>query len=398
MKNNMVVHFTAALVVVFLTSNAWAGVVFTGLGFHSGASFERSLAHGVSADGSTVIGWSTNASNNTEAFRWTSAGGMVGLGHLPGGNFFSSAQGVSADGTTVVGFGRNSGGAPTEAFRWTAGGMVGLGGLPGGSGSSSARSVSADGTVVVGDSRNASGDTEAFRWTGGSMVGLGDLPGGSFISGARAVSADGATVAGQGWSTSGGEAFRWTEGDGMVGLGTLGGGASEAEGISADGTVIVGTSENGASAGYSEAFRWTVEGGMVGLGFLPLPDQDDYISSTRALDASDDGSLIVGFHEDYDIANPELYRAFVWDATNGIQDLNELVMLPDGWSLEQATGISDDGTVIVGRGINPLGNTEAWMITGFSPAGAFVPEPSTYALILTGFAGLALYRRRRQAL
>ncbi len=37
----------------------------------------------------------------SEAFRWTQAGGMVGLGDLPGGTFGSKAFFVSADGSVV---------------------------------------------------------------------------------------------------------------------------------------------------------------------------------------------------------------------------------------------------------------------------------------------------------
>jgi hypothetical protein len=40
-----------------------------------------------------------------------------------------------------------------------------------------------------------------------------------------------------------------------------------------------------------------------------------------------------------------------------------------GWTLAAATGVSADGTVIVGRGINPSGETEAWI--------AILPEPIT---------------------
>lgn len=38
-----------------------------------------------------------------------------------------------------------------------------------------------------------------------------------------------------------------------------------------------------------------------------------------------------------------------------------------GWRLTTAEAISSDGTMIVGWGINPQGNTEAWI--------AIVPEP-----------------------
>ena len=59
-----------------------------------------------------------------------------------------------------------------------------------------------------------------------SFLPLGDLPGGGFFSQAFGVSADGSTVVGGSNSQSsiGPEAFRWTAGGGMVGLGDLPGG------------------------------------------------------------------------------------------------------------------------------------------------------------------------------
>jgi probable HAF family extracellular repeat protein len=73
---------------------------------------------------------------------------MVGLGDLPGGNFYSFAMDISADGSVVVG--GSESGAGSEVFRWTnAEGMVGLGNLPGGD-NSYALGVSGDGSVVVG--------------------------------------------------------------------------------------------------------------------------------------------------------------------------------------------------------------------------------------------------------
>jgi hypothetical protein len=35
----------------------------------------------------------------------------------------------------------------------------------------------------------------------------------------------------------------------------------------------------------------------------------------------------------------------------------------NGWILRQATGISADGTTICGIGINPSGNSDAWIAT-----------------------------------
>ena len=71
-----------------------------GLGDLPGAS--ASAAFGTSADGSVVVGYSIFVSSS-EAFRWTSGGGMVGLGELPGGSFTSDAFSTSADGSVVVG-------------------------------------------------------------------------------------------------------------------------------------------------------------------------------------------------------------------------------------------------------------------------------------------------------
>ncbi|HDZ68804.1 MAG TPA: PEP-CTERM sorting domain-containing protein, partial [Phycisphaerales bacterium] len=100
-----------------------------------------------------------------------------------------------------------------------------------------------------------------------SFQGLGDLPGGGFWSNAVGVSADGSVVVGRGFSASGFEAFRWENGV-MIGLGDLPGDGfySNAFDVSANGSVVVGI---GGSDSGPEAFRWTAGGGMVGLGDLP---------------------------------------------------------------------------------------------------------------------------------
>jgi probable HAF family extracellular repeat protein len=103
---------------------------------------------GVNADGSVVVGYTPQAPGHSQAFRWTAASGMVGLGFLPGGNQ-SYAQGVSADGSVVVGGSNDAVTGAPQAFRWTAAeGMVGIGFLAGSSGSY-AYGVSADGKVVA---------------------------------------------------------------------------------------------------------------------------------------------------------------------------------------------------------------------------------------------------------
>ena len=136
-----------------------------------------------------------------------------------------------------------------------------------------------------------------------SFSGLGDLPGGSFSSNATAVSADGSVVVGSSRSSNGLEAFRWEAGN-MVGLGTLSSGffSSTANGVSADGSVVVGHSNTGLFG--TEAFRWEA-GNMVGLGHLTGGGVFSF-----AHDVSDNGSVVVGFSVD---PNEEAFR---WEAGN----------------------------------------------------------------------------------
>lgn len=367
MKTKPIVVF--AIVLCRFASTSFATTAsFQGLGDLPGSIF-TSEARGVSADGSTVVGYGSSASG-TEAFRWTSGDGMVGLGDLPGGYFSSVAYGVSADGLVVVGEGYSA--SADEAFRWTSSdGMVGLGDLSGGGFSSSARGVSADGSVVVGYSISNSSSYEAFRWTSGDgMVGLGDLSGGQVYSRARDVSADGSVVAGWSVSASGHEAFRWTSDDGMIGLGDLPGGSfnSYTRSVSADGSTVVGSSM---SASGREAFRWTSDDGMVGLGDLP---GGDFYSSAQGVSA--DGSVVVGYSRVSFVARDE---AFIWDTANGMQSLKDVLVNDhgldlSGWTLHEALGISPDGLTIVGHGYNPSGYTEAWVAT--------IPEPPTSTVVI----------------
>ena len=236
----------------------------------------------------------TGVGPQDQAFRSTQETGIVGLGFLPG-YAESIAFGVSADGSVVVG---NNNTLPSQAsqfqaFRWTAeGGMVGLGFLlPGGF--SSAEGVSANGRIVVGASDSISG-RQAFLWTEeDAMIGLGDLPGRSFDSFAHNVSANGSVVVGISDSASGFEAFRWTQAGGMVGLGFLPGDVeSDAFGVSADGSVIVGRSHN---PGANERFRDTIHG-MQDLRDVLISQGDDLTGweLIEDRDVSADGRTITG--------------------------------------------------------------------------------------------------------
>ena len=319
---------------------------------------------------------------------------FAALGDLPGGAFNSQAvlfdNVVSNDGSTVVGRGSVNGGI-TEAFRWTqAGGMQGLGDLPGGTVDSQSNSTSSDGSVVVGQSRSGSG-LEAFRWTqSGGMLGLGTLAGGNF-SLANSTSADGSVAVGLSGSASGSQAFRWTQAGGMVGLGDLAGGSfnSQATSTSADGSVVVGWSS---SASGLEGFRWTQAGGMQGLGLLAGGGPFSFAYSTNA-----DGSVVVGQARASD-GN----RASIWDAANGLRVLQDVLVADfgfdlTGWRLLDARGVSDDGLVIAGSAINPDGLNEAWVVNLRQDVVAELPEPAPFVFFGLGLAILGFSRRKRRA-
>ena len=104
----------------------WEAGVMTGLGFLQDDTFKvRSEATGVSYDGSTVVGTSnvdhpdTPSSSVEQAFIWVD-GVMTGLGFLSGspGPYQSIATGVSADGSVVVGESKVDG--ILQPFIWTA--------------------------------------------------------------------------------------------------------------------------------------------------------------------------------------------------------------------------------------------------------------------------------------
>jgi probable HAF family extracellular repeat protein len=372
-------RLTALIAVLQGPEVATANALFLPLGDLPGLDL-MSAARDVSPDGSAVVGFGRSSSGN-EGFRWTADGGMVGVGDLPGGAFQSEAWATSGDGTIVAGDSTSASG--TEAFRWVEGsGIEGLGDLPGGDVLSRARGISADGSVVVGESFSSIGP-EPFRWT--AQDGMVALGGG--VGAAYGVSADGSIIVGQ----SGSEAFRWTMATGMVGLGDLPGGSflSAAYDISSDGTVVVGV---GTVPGQNnaEAFRWTAEEGMVGLGNLPKGDA----TGSVALGVSANGSVVVGN------VNTDSPHAFVWYSDFGMRPLQGVLELwygldLTGWTLQSATDVSDDGRTIVGYGINPNGETEAFLAV--VPV-AVIPEPSSGLLLAAGLTilwGVRLRGRSR---
>jgi probable HAF family extracellular repeat protein len=342
---------------------------FRGLGFLNPDN-PWSIAMGVSGDGSTVVGWS-NPVSGAGGFRWTVADGMVQMPLAP--------NAVNYDGTIMVG----SCAREIGSCRWSAvDGILAITGR-------GLSGVSDDGSIVVGNVCTGRCDAEAAVWFVEDHTPRLQLiaDGG----GASAVSRDGRIVVGtapfpvilpDGSLDYLGQAFRWTRDEGSMGLGTLpGGDGSGALAISADGSVIVGRSTS--SAVDQEAFRWTAEQGMVGLGDLP-----GGLFFSEAWGVSGHGDTIVGAGS---TGNPLHFlglEAMIWRPTYGMRRLQDVLehdfgLDLSGWTLLGATGISDDGRVIVGSGINAAGLGEAWA--------AVIPEPTALELVVVAILAFALH-------
>jgi len=385
-KSGLLAVSVSALI---LLPQAAMAAQFIPLGDLAGGAFQ-SRATDVSADGSTVIGYSANAAG-TEAFRWTRSGGMQSIGALPGAGHAAYASAVSADGSVIAGYSTTDS-STYQAFRWTqAGGMVSIGGLGANDGFTRGDAISADGSVIVGySSTSAYPGGNGYRWTQSTgMQDLGILPG-DFTSWARGISADGSIIVGQSNTNDSGQAYRWTATDGLVSLGVAPGAATtSASDISNDGTTISGS---GQVNGFSRAMVWTLAGGWENLGTLT-----GYQYSADA-GITADGSMIFG--QVFNVSPSFTSEGMIWDRAHGMRFAKDWLSADYGldlanWTIGYVAGISDDNQIITGVGINPNGNTEAWVAD--LHATAPVPLPSGVWLMGSGLFAIMRLRRKHEA-
>jgi hypothetical protein len=84
-------------------------------------------------------------------------------------------------------------------------------------------------------------------------------------------------------------------------------------------------------------------------------------------------------------------EAVIWTASGGYQNFQSYLSSQyglnlTGWTLNAATGITPDGTAIVGYGIDPQGYNEGFLVV--------VPEPGA-VIFLIGTASFVILGRRR---
>ncbi len=203
------------------------------------------------------------------------------------------------------------------------------------------------------------GDNTGYRYTLRAFRQVGDAPVEYLTpestfwerSFALAVSADGDTVAGirvRGANDNDEQGFVWRADGTFVTIPYAQpfDFRMDVNGMSADGTKVVGTSE---SAGFApfRAFRWTQEEGTVQL---PRPAGTTGIYESFGNAISGNGRFIAG-----DVFTPQYDGAVIWDGITAPM----LVPPPEGYFANRMFGISDDGATGFGVLARPGGSDYA---------------------------------------
>jgi probable HAF family extracellular repeat protein len=209
--------------------------------------------------------------------------------------------------------------------------------------------ISANGVTVIGV--DIDNPMQALQWSAAAGTsGLGFASGLSSDSYATGASADGSVIVGSSDNTSQVQATMWTAAGGMVPLGFPAGEiANLAEAVSANGSVVVGFRLNSA---FAQAFSWTAAGGFTNLGMLSGDD------SSVAYGVNVDGSVVVGSSTNSSTGSAQAMR---WTAASGMVGLG---FLP-GDTFSIAHGVNADGSVVVGES-GALGISHAFRWTATS--------------------------------
>lgn len=259
---------------------------------------------------------------------------IIPVGFLPGGAAYSYVLDISADAAVVVGQGGIEGGAAGLVF--TLEELQALPDLPGGDQQGAANACSADGTQIVGYGVPGDEAWMPVRWNAGVIESL-PLPQDAISGEAMGISDDGLVIVGRARVPMS-VACRWTGPGGfeaITALPTTSG--CRATAVSGDGVWIVGHCTTAQSTPHGDAFRWSAETGAFELG-----DLAGGAYRSEATDVSSDGSVIVGRSESE--AGLEAYR---WTEASGMIGLGDL---PGGDVHSYAAGVSRSGAIVVGFG------------------------------------------------
>lgn len=278
-------------------------------------------------------------------FTWTVGGGLV----LVGGDPIAGNSRISDDGTRFSGTLLNPASNLIEmAFHDVPGGTwtpLGGVGAPCGTELGSGWGISGDGSSVVGLGWLTCNPAHAIQWIGGVTMDLGSTVAGRSTR-ANGCDFDGSVVGGWQDSATG---FRqgaiWVNGaQTLMTFAGTGAAAGEAQDLSDDGSVVVGS---GVSANGFQAWRWTAATNCVSLGNI-------FTATWRgaATAITGDGDTVIGFYRPF--PGPATFgEGFIWTAAGGMEKLTDYVIaqgvvLPAGTILALPLDISADGKTIVG--------------------------------------------------
>jgi hypothetical protein len=208
------------------------------------------------------------------------------------------------------------------------------------------------------------------------------LPIGGTNSYGRGVSGDGSRVVGIRHDLAGHiNAFLWTRETGVQILPPIDATATEeSSAVAINLDGSVIVGESGALRQQAAVWR---DGAAHGLG-IPTG-----ASSTVATGVSADGSVVVG---DISLMALPGDEGFVRTQGMGMMTIDDYlafhgVLVPPGWELWHLTCVSGDGNTIGGWGLAPDGSLQGFVAT--------VPSPATAAPVLACAVGSLLSRRRR---
>ncbi len=221
---------------------------------------------------------------------------------------------------------------------------------------------------VAGGYIRPDGQLHAFSWSGGVLVDLGTLGGSS--SSAYGINSSGQTAGSSMMADGTFHAF-FSSGSDLQDLGTLGGANSYGMALN-DAGQVVGNAQT--AAGYSMAFLWDGKQ-MKSLGTLGGTQSYAY--------AINNAGDVVG----YSWTSDEVTHGFLYH--NGILlDLNSLLPIGSGWTIDGAYGINDAGQILA-----VATHDGQRFAVDLAPMLA-TPEPSSVALVLLGLLAATNLRRR----
>lgn len=301
-----------------------------------------------------------------------------GLGQLAGYTQGSTAVDASADGGTIVGLARGSFFHPmqgayvaTETWTWRAGSLT-----PHGRGpdvqSNRPAAISRDGSCIVGtELAFAAGYSTGWVERSGVTTSV-STPVGQFEP--IEVNSDGSRMIGREWALDGddwvqpGLRFNWQQlcpafmyrmldgSDNGTYAFECPNGLLLADGsfvvppaigpirkINAAGTVVLGYQV------------WNIGQAPIFMGNFfedpkELSESGEWVVGAGTINGTGPGPFFIG--------------ARIWSVRTGLRTLEcvlrEHGVLPPGWRLTDCVAISDDGTVLIGNGVNPAGVPEAW--------------------------------------